>query len=167
MSELFEPLQVRGLTIGNRVWMSPMCTYSAQPQPGVAGRPTDFHIAHYGSRAAGGAGLVMVEATGVRADGRISPYDLGLWDDAQIEGFARLARVVAAGGAVPAIQLAHAGRKASIDRPWLGGDPVGEDAYGWEAVGPSASAFTGYPAPRELTTEEIADVVASDRKSVV
>ena len=159
MSVLFEPFQVRGLTIPNRVWMSPMCTYSADPQPGAAGRPTDFHVAHYGARAAGGAGLVMIEATGVRADGRISPYDLGLWSDEQVEGFARLARAIADGGAVPAVQLAHAGRKASIDRPWLGGDPVGEEAYGWQAVGPSAAAFPGYPAPRELTGEEIADLV--------
>lgn len=161
MNRLFEPLQLRGLTIPNRVWMSPMCTYAATPEPGGAGRPTDFHLAHYASRAAGGAGLVMLEATGVRADGRISPFDLGLWDDSQVESFARVAAAIVDAGAVPGVQLAHAGRKASVDRPWRGGDPLDEDAFGWQSVGPSATAFPGYPVPQELDIDEIADIVAS------
>lgn len=161
MAELFEPLELRKLTIPNRVWMSPMCTYAADPAPSLAGRPTDFHLSHYASRAAGGAGLVMLEATGVRADGRISPFDLGLWSDDQIESFTRLATVITAAGAVPAIQLAHAGRKASIDRPWLGGAPLNEDQLGWTTVGPSLDSFPGYPAPRELTVEEIGELVQS------
>ncbi|PWD49908.1 oxidoreductase [Serinibacter arcticus] len=161
MPTLFDPLQLRGLEIPNRIWMSPMCTYSAEPDPARAGRPTDFHLAHYGARAAGGVGLVMVEATGVTADGRISPYDLGLWEDGQVADFARLARVIADGGAVPGVQLAHAGRKASVDRPWRGGGPVDEADHGWPSVGASPDAFPGYPVPRELTVEDIRDVVAS------
>ena len=136
-----------------------MCTYSANPEPERAGRPTDFHLGHYVARAAGGAGLVMIEATGVSPEGRISPYDLGLWSNDQTEDFRRLASAISAAGAVPAIQLAHAGRKASVDRPWRGGTPLTEGTLGWQAVGPSSVAFPGYPAPHELTRADISDVV--------
>ncbi|GAB2991759.1 NADH:flavin oxidoreductase/NADH oxidase [Actinotalea caeni] len=167
MTNVFDPIQIRGVEFPNRVWMSPMCTYTAEPQTGRAGRPNDFHFAHYTSRAAGGVGLVMVEATGVVPEGRISPYDLGLWDDAQTEDFARLARGIREAGAVPSIQLGHAGRKASSDRPWLGGkfigeeNYVGEQSYGWAPVSPSPLAFPGSPVPQELTHDEVQAVVAA------
>ncbi|GIE77343.1 NADH:flavin oxidoreductase [Actinoplanes philippinensis] len=155
MAELFEPLQLRDLRIPNRVWMSPMCTYSAED-----GFPSDFHLSHYASRAAGGAGLVMIEATGVRPEGRITPWCLGLWSDEQIPAFRRLADAITAGGAVPAVQLAHAGRKAASNRPWKGGGalPPGD---GWPVVGPSAQPFPGHPEPAPLDREQIAGVVAS------
>lgn len=165
MPKLFDPIQLREVLVPNRVWMSPMCTYTAEPQVGLAGRPNDFHYAHYTTRAAGGAGLVLIEATGVRPEGRISPYDLGLWDDDQTADFARLADGIRENGAVPGIQLAHAGRKASVDRPWLGGKHIGEadfiggESLGWTPVGPSPLAFPDFPAPHELTLAEVKAVV--------
>jgi 2,4-dienoyl-CoA reductase-like NADH-dependent reductase (Old Yellow Enzyme family) len=155
---LFEPIELRGLRIPNRVWMSPMCTYSADPER--AGVPTDFHLGHYAARAAGGAGLVMTEATAVRADGRITPWCLGLWSDEHIPAFRRVAEAITAGGAVPAIQLAHAGRKAATERPWRGGGPVTE-SLAWPSVGPGTNAFPGYREPSALGREEIAELVAS------
>lgn len=160
MPALFTPIMLRGLTIPNRVWMSPMCTYSAESGE-QAGMPTDCHLAHYASRAAGGAGLVMVEATGVRSDGRISPWDLGLWSDAQTPAFGRIAQAISAAGAVPAIQLAHAGRKASLDRPWRGGAPLAAGNGGWPTLGPSAIAFPGYPCPTAINRAEMTSLVAS------
>ena len=115
MSKLFEPFSVRDVTFKNRVFVSPMCQYSA-----ALGVPTDWHFVHLGSRAVGGAALVMVEATGVSPEGRISPGDTGLWNDTQRDAFARIARFVREQGAVPGIQLAHAGRKASTRAPWEG-----------------------------------------------
>jgi len=160
MSRLFEPLHLRGLTLHNRIMVSPMCQYSAA-EDGIA---TDWHLVHLGSRAVGGAGLVCTEAVAVEARGRISPFDLGLWDDRQVEGLARIARFVAAQGAVPAIQLAHAGRKASTGRPWEGGRPIPPDAGGWTPVGPSALPFTaGHPTPAALATEELAGIVDAFR----
>lgn len=156
VSKLFTPIQIREITIPNRVWMSPMCTYSASTGSGL---PTDFHQAHYAARAAGGVGLVMVEATGVSPVAPISPVDLGLWSHDQIEPFSRVTAAIRAGGAVPAVQLAHAGRKASTDAPWNGGGYVGPETNGWETVGPSPLAFPGLPAPRELTVSEIQEVV--------
>lgn len=161
MTELFEPLTVRGTTIPNRVWMSPMCTYSAVSDGSDVAAPNDFHLAHYAARAAGGVGLAMVEATGVLPEGRISPYDLGVWADSQIPAHRRLANAIANAGAVPGIQLAHAGRKASMERPWLGGGPVAADAGGWPVVGPSAIAFPGYPEPAAMTVADIEGVVAA------
>lgn len=167
MTSLFDPIQLRDLTIDNRVWMSPMCTYSADPSPELAGRPTDFHVAHYAARAAGGVGLAIVEATAVAPEGRISPYDLGLWSDDRVADFTRVAAALRAGGAVPGIQIAHAGRKASTERPWAGGGPIadtdenGEATHGWTPVGPSAAAFPGLKDPSELSTDDIAGVVAA------
>ncbi len=161
MTELFEPLTVRGTTIPNRVWMSPMCTYSAVSEGTDVGAPNDFHLAHYAARAAGGVGLAVVEATGVMPEGRISPYDLGLWDDAQVPAHRRLAAAIADAGALPGIQLAHAGRKASMERPWLGGEPVPVAEGGWPVVGPSAVAFPGYPEPSAMSLEEIAAVIGA------
>ncbi|GHC91048.1 oxidoreductase [Nocardiopsis terrae] len=160
MSQLFAPLTLRSLTVPNRVWMAPMCMYSAPDEGPRTGAPTDFHLTHLASRAAGGAGLVMAEATGVRPDGRISPWDLGLWNDQQQAAFARVTAAVRAHGAVPAIQLAHAGRKAATDRPWLGGRGLSGAEGGWTPVAPSAWAFEGLPVPHELTTAEIDQLVA-------
>ncbi|MFE1795460.1 MULTISPECIES: NADH:flavin oxidoreductase/NADH oxidase [unclassified Streptomyces] len=160
MSALFEPYTLRELTVPNRVWMPPMCQYSAAPEGPEVGAPNDWHLQHYGARAAGGTGLIIVEATAVSAEGRISPYDLGIWNDTQVEAFRRITRFLVSQGTVPAIQLAHAGRKASTDRPWTGGAPVGPDAHGWQAVAPSPLAFDEtHPVPTELTVDGIREVV--------
>ncbi|MFG2727061.1 NADH:flavin oxidoreductase/NADH oxidase [Streptomyces canus] len=160
MSALFEPYTLRDVTIPNRVWMPPMCQYSAAPHGPEAGAPNDWHFAHYAARAAGGTGLIIVEATGVSPEGRISPYDLGIWNDTQVEAFRRITRFLVSQGTVPGIQLAHAGRKASTDQPWKGGAPLAPDALGWQPLGPSALAYdTKHPAPTELTTDHIAEVV--------
>ncbi len=160
MSALFETYTLRDVTIPNRVWMPPMCQYSAAPEGPDAGVPDDWHFAHYAARAAGGTGLIIVEATGVSPEGRISPYDLGIWNDTQVEAFRRITRFLVSQGTVPAIQLAHAGRKASTDQPWRGGAPVGADAHGWQPVAPSAVAFAdGHPVPSELTVAEMQEIV--------
>ncbi|MFI1716638.1 NADH:flavin oxidoreductase/NADH oxidase [Streptomyces litmocidini] len=155
---LFEPYTLRSLTVPNRVWMAPMCQYSAEtsgPSAGVAG---DWHFAHYAARATGGAGLILVEATAVSPEGRISPADLGLWNDAQIEGLRRISGFLKEHGTVPGIQIGHAGRKASTNRPWVGRGPVGP-AEGWQPVGPSPVEFAeGYPVPTELTVERIREI---------
>lgn len=156
MSALFEPYRLRELTIPNRVWMPPMCQYSAAPEGPGAGTPNDWHFAHYAARATGGTGLIIVEATAVSPEGRISPYDLGLWNDTQVEAFRRITGFLKGQGTVPAVQLAHAGRKASTDQPWQGGAPVGADAHGWQPVAPSALAFDErHPVPGELTVDQI------------
>ncbi|MGC9535907.1 NADH:flavin oxidoreductase/NADH oxidase [Streptomyces sp. UG1] len=160
MSALFEPYALRDVTVPNRVWMPPMCQYSAAPEGPDTGAPDDWHFAHYAARAAGGTGLIVVEATAVSPEGRITPWDLGIWNDTQVAAFRRITRFLQSQGTVPAIQLAHAGRKASTDRPWKGGAPVGPDAYGWRPVAPSAIAFAeGHPVPHELTVAEIQEIV--------
>ncbi|MGW6903176.1 NADH:flavin oxidoreductase/NADH oxidase [Streptomyces sp. NPDC054940] len=160
MSALFEPYTLRDVTIPNRVWMPPMCQYSAAPEGPDMGAPGDWHFAHYAARAAGGTGLIIVEATGVSPEGRISPYDLGIWNDTQVEAFRRITRFLVSQGTVPGIQLAHAGRKASTDQPWKGGAPVGSDAHGWQPVAPSPVAFAdGHPVPTELTVDELQEIV--------
>ncbi|MFI2435421.1 NADH:flavin oxidoreductase/NADH oxidase [Streptomyces sp. NPDC018693] len=160
MSALFEPWTLRDLTIPNRVWMPPMCQYSAAPDGPLAGTPTDWHFAHYAARATGGTGLIVVEATAVTPEGRISPYDLGLWNDTQTEAFRRITGFLAAQGTTPVLQLAHAGRKASTDRPWKGGAPLGAEAGGWQPVAPSPVAFDErHATPDELTIDQIAEVV--------
>ncbi|MFF9092838.1 NADH:flavin oxidoreductase/NADH oxidase [Streptomyces sp. NPDC014776] len=160
MSALFEPYTLREVTIPNRVWMPPMCQYSAAPEGPEAGVPHDWHFAHYAARAAGGTGLIIVEATAVSPEGRISPYDLGLWNDTQVEAFRRITRFLAGQGTVPAIQLGHGGRKASTDQPWKGGAPVGADAHGWQPLAPSAVAFDErHPVPTELTVDQIQAIV--------
>lgn len=154
---LFEPLQLRGVTLRNRIMVAPMCQYSS-----VDGYPTDWHLVHLGSRAVGGAGLVMTEASAVEARGRISPHDAGIWDDSHVEPWARIARFVREHGAVPAMQLAHAGRKASVHRPWHGGAPLTPDEGAWQTVAPSAIPFAeGWHTPRALSVEEIGEVVAA------
>jgi 2,4-dienoyl-CoA reductase-like NADH-dependent reductase (Old Yellow Enzyme family) len=160
VSALFEPFTLRDVTIPNRVWMSPMCQYSAAPDgPGI-GAPDDWHLAHYAARAAGGTGLIIVEATGVSPEGRITPHDLGIWNDTQVEAFRRITRFLVSQGTVPGIQLAHAGRKASTDQPWKGGAPLAPDAGGWQPLGPSALAHDeSHPVPTELTSDQISGVV--------
>ncbi|MEU6476980.1 NADH:flavin oxidoreductase/NADH oxidase [Streptomyces sp. NPDC047017] len=160
MSALFQPCTLREVTIPNRVWMAPMCQYSAAPDGPSAGAPHDWHFAHYAARAAGGTGLIVVEATAVSPEGRISPYDLGIWNDTQVEAFTRITRFLKGQGSVPAIQLAHSGRKASTERPWKGGAPIGPDEHGWQPVAPSPVPFAdGHPVPAELTTDQIHEVV--------
>ena len=160
MSALFEPYTLRDVTIPNRVWMPPMCQYSAAPEGPDMGAPNDWHFAHYAARATGGTGLIVVEATAVSAEGRISPYDLGIWNDTQTEAFRRITGFLKGQGTVPAVQLAHAGRKASTDRPWTGGAPVGPEAHGWQPLGPSPLPFdANHPVPAELTVEGIREIV--------
>ncbi|MFC9843279.1 NADH:flavin oxidoreductase/NADH oxidase [Streptomyces sp. NPDC060223] len=160
MSALFQPFTLRDVTVPNRVWMPPMCQYSAAPEGPSTGAPNDWHFAHYAARSAGGTGLIIVEATAVSPEGRISPYDLGIWNDTQVEAFRRITRFFRSQGTVAAIQLAHAGRKASTDQPWKGGAPVGPDAYGWQPLGPSPLPFdVGHPVPTELTVAEIREIV--------
>lgn len=157
---LFTPCTLRSITIPNRVWMAAMCQHSAEPAGPDAGVAHDWHFAHYAARAVGGTGLIIQEATGVSPEGRISPYDLGIWNDTQVEALRRITTFLKAQGTVPGIQLAHAGRKASTDRPWKGGAPVGPEAHGWRPVAPSAVPFAeGHPVPHELTAEEIREVV--------
>jgi 2,4-dienoyl-CoA reductase-like NADH-dependent reductase (Old Yellow Enzyme family) len=156
-TRLFDPLTLRGVRLRNRVAVSPMCQYSA-----VDGVANDWHLVHLGSRAVGGAGLVVVEATAVEARGRISPGCLGLWNDEQAQALGRIAAFLSAHGAVPGIQLAHAGRKASTAPPWQGGGPIlpSPESAGWPVVGPSQIPFgPGYPAPAELSAAEIGALV--------
>jgi 2,4-dienoyl-CoA reductase-like NADH-dependent reductase (Old Yellow Enzyme family) len=161
-SNLFTPLTLRGTTIPNRAWMAPMCQYSAAATGPDAGAPNDWHVQHYGARAVGGPGLILVEATAVAPEGRISPGDLGIWDDGQLEGHRRLTAFMRDQGVVPGIQLAHAGRKASTDLQFNGGAALTEDQGGWTTVGPSAIAFSdAMPVPHELSAEEIHGVIAA------
>lgn len=158
-ARLFDPLPLRGVTARNRVMISPMCQYSCEDR---SGRATDWHFVHLGAFATGGAGIVSVEATAVEARGRISPWDMGLWSDDQIEPLARIARFLRAHGAIPAIQLAHAGRKASVDRPWTGGKSIAPGELGWRVVAPSAIPFDAeHQTPEALTMEQIGEVVAA------
>ncbi|MFI5618817.1 NADH:flavin oxidoreductase/NADH oxidase [Streptomyces sp. NPDC051567] len=157
---LFEPLTLRSVTVPNRVWMAAMCQYSAEPCGPDAGVAGDWHFAHYAARAVGGAGLIVQEATAVSPEGRISPYDLGLWNDTQVAAARRITSFLKARGTVAGIQLAHAGRKASTDRTWKGGSPVGPGEHGWRPSAPSAVPFDeSHPVPHELTAGEIEETV--------
>lgn len=153
---LFEPYRLREVTLRNRIVVSPMCQYSSQD-----GFANDWHLVHLVSRAVGGAGLVFTEAAAVEPRGCISPQDLGIYQDEHVERLTRITALLQEHGAVPGIQLAHAGRKASTARPWEGGGPVEENQGGWRpVVGPSAIPFTdGHPVPHALTHEEIGGVV--------
>ena len=170
MSLLFEPLVLRGATARNRVWVAPMCQYSAAPSGPDAGVPTDWHLVHLGSRAVGGAGAVIAEATAVSPEGRISPRDTGLWNDAQAAAWSRVVAFVQEQGALAGVQLAHAGRKASSHRPWEGRGPVLPEDGGWTPVGPSELAFPGLAQPAALDEAGIAkvraDFVAATRRAV-
>jgi hypothetical protein len=164
---LFQPLTIRFVTLRNRIGVSPMCQYSAED--GVA---NDWHFVHLGSRAVGGAGLVMVEATAVAPEGRITPGCLGLWSGKHIEPLARIAKFVKSHGAVAGIQIAHAGRKASADLPWQGGAHLSEAQGGWPTIAPSAVPFGGDlpKVPRAMTDTDIArvqnDFVATAKRAL-
>src|SRR3954454_9246502 len=133
---LFTPLPLREITLRNRIAVSPMCQYSS-----VDGFANDWHLVHLGSRAVGGASLVCMEATAVTADGRISPYDMGIWKDEHVEFLSRITAFLHAQGAAAGIQLAHAGRKASTKRPWEGGGSLSEAEGAWTVVAPSPVPF--------------------------
>lgn len=166
MPQLFDPLRIRSLTLRNRIGVSPMCMYSSED--GVA---NDWHFVHLGARAAGGAALVIAEATAVSPVGRITPADAGIWADQQVEPLQRINRFIKRQGAVAGVQLAHAGRKAGAARPWEGGAHLANDAGGWTPVAPSAIAFGGSldKVPHALGPEEIAqiqaDFVAATRRA--
>jgi 2,4-dienoyl-CoA reductase-like NADH-dependent reductase (Old Yellow Enzyme family) len=160
---LFEPLALRGVTLRNRIGVSSMCQYSSEQ--GLAG---DWHLVHLGSRAVGGAGLVMTEATAVEPRGRISPQDLGLWSDDQIAPLARVTSFIRAHGAVAGVQLSHAGRKAGTARPWDGGKPLDDASGGWPVVGASALPFDeSFRAPRQLSLDELGQIRDSFRAAAV
>jgi 2,4-dienoyl-CoA reductase-like NADH-dependent reductase (Old Yellow Enzyme family) len=155
MSRLFSPITIRELQFRNRIFVSPMCQYSSEN-----GMPTPWHLVHLGSRAIGGAGLVMVEASGVSPEGRITPDDSGIWSAAHAEAFRPLVSFLQDHGAVPAIQLAHAGRKASTESPWKGGKEVKDAGRVWQTVAPSGVRFDdGYPMPKEMTENDIEKVI--------
>jgi len=155
VAHLFSEFEIRGVTLRNRIVMSPMCQYSC-----VDGLATDWHFVHLGSRAVGGAGAVIVEASAVSPTGRISPEDHGIWSDAHIVPLARITHFAHEHGSVAGIQLAHAGRKASTRRPWEGGMPISVAEGGWQPVAPSAIPFSeGYTTPRPLTRDDIKSVI--------
>lgn len=155
MAKLFNEFRLKDIVLKNRVAVSPMCQYSSDN-----GFPNDWHLVHLGSRAVGGAGLVMVEATAVSPEGRISPADSGIYLDDHVPPFARIARFLKQHGAVPGIQIAHAGRKASANKPWEGDDHLDAHNGGWVTIAPSAVAFGGNlsKVPQEMTAEEIGRV---------
>ena len=155
MRKLFTPLTLRRVEFRNRIFVSPMCQYSCQN-----GMPKDWLLVHLGSRAVGGAGLVLTEAAAVAPEGRISPCDVGIWSDEQAEEFKRITAFIEAQGAVPGVQLAHAGRKASTLPPGQGGHPVAIKDGGWQTVAPSPIPFKdNHPAPRELSPTDIEDLI--------
>jgi 2,4-dienoyl-CoA reductase-like NADH-dependent reductase (Old Yellow Enzyme family) len=161
MPHLFEPLTVRGITLRNRIGVSPMCQYSYSD-----GFSNDWQLVHLGARAAGGAGLIIAEATAVEARSRITPHDVGIWSDAHIEPLSKVTRFIKEYGAVAGIQIAHAGRKASTNRPWdSSGSPIpAGDPRGWQVVGPSSIPFNeAYQTPHELDQAEIREVQAAFR----
>lgn len=167
MPTLFDPFALKGATLRNRIAVSPMCQYMA-----TDGLANDWHLAHYTSLARGGAGLVIVEATGVSPEGRITPACLGLWNDAQGEALRPIVQAIEAAGAVPGIQIGHAGRKASANRPWEGDDHIAEgDPRGWPTIAPSAIAFGGGlpKLPRAMTIADIdrvrGDFVAAAKRA--
>ena len=157
MSDLFTPIVIRGETVRNRVFVSPMCQYSSNDRDGM---PNSWHMVHLGTRAVGGAGLVMAEATAVSPEGRISPEDLGIWSDGHAEAFKPICSFISSQGGTPAVQLAHAGRKASRGKPWEGSPMLMLENGGWGVVAPSSLAFDQTSVvPAELTTEDINNVV--------
>jgi 2,4-dienoyl-CoA reductase-like NADH-dependent reductase (Old Yellow Enzyme family) len=164
-SALFSPLTIRDLTLRNRLWVAPLCEYSVVKRDGV---PTDWHLVHLGSFARGGAGLVIAEATAVVPEGRISPHDTGIWNDAQADAWSRVTDFIHSQGSAAGIQLAHAGRKASVypewgvtPEGWSGRGTMPASEAGWQAVAPSAIAFDGYDTPVALDEQGIADVVVA------
>jgi 2,4-dienoyl-CoA reductase-like NADH-dependent reductase (Old Yellow Enzyme family) len=164
MPHLFEPLTLRGITLRNRIGVSPMCQYSYQD-----GFSNDWQVIHLGARAAGGAGLIIAEATAVEARGRITPNDVGIWSDERVEPLKRVTKVIRENGAVAGIQIAHAGRKASTRIPWEGGTPIQPDEAGyWPVVGASSIPFDEkHQTPHELTIAEIQEIISDFKAAAV
>lgn len=168
MSALFQPFRLKDVNLRNRIAVPPMCQYSAQD-----GLVTDWHLAHYTSLARGGAGLVIVEATGVAPEGRITPGCAGIWNDQLAQAFVPVVQAIKAAGSVPGIQIAHAGRKASANRPWEGDDHIANDApQGWQTIAPSALPFGAHlnKVPQEMTHDDIRrvqdDFVAAAKRAL-
>ncbi|MBA4168520.1 MAG: NADPH dehydrogenase NamA [Chitinophagaceae bacterium] len=159
MAKLFEKIKIKSIEFRNRIVVSPMCQYSSKD-----GFANEWHLVHLGTRAVGGAALVFTEATAVKPEGRISPDDLGIWKDEHITFLKKITSFIEAQGAIAGIQLAHAGRKASVTSPWMGNKPIRTDDGGWQPEGPSAEAFKeGDQVPRELSKTEITGVVDAFR----
>lgn len=158
MPQLFDPFQLKAVQFRNRIFVSPMCEYSSKD-----GFANDWHFVHLGSRAIGGASLVFTEAAAVTAGGRITPDDLGVWKDEHVAPLARIFKFIAEHGAVPGMQLAHAGRKASRTSPWTGDQPIGDGNGGWQPIfAPSAIPFSdGYQIPKEMTAADIAQTITA------
>lgn len=155
-SKLFSPLQIRDIELRNRIFLPPMDMFCSED-----GMPSDWHFVHYGTRAVGGAALLIQEATAVSPEGRISLGDLGIWSDKQAEAFKRITAFIKEQGAVPGVQLAHAGRKASVTCPWAGDRPLTAGEGAWQPLGPSPLAFApSYPVPRELNPDETDEIVS-------
>lgn len=155
MPNLFSPLKIKNVELKNRIVVSPMCEYSS-----MDGFANDWHLVHLGSRAVGGAALVLTEATAVSPEGRISPEDLGIWKDEHIPFLKRITEFIEKQGAVPGMQLAHAGRKSSMSQPWMGNKIVPNEAGGWDVHAPSAVAYNGsYKTPKELSIPEIKKII--------
>lgn len=164
MTHLFDSYQLKDITLRNRIGISPMCQYSS-----IDGVATDWHLVNLGSRAVGGAGLIIAEATAVEARGRISPGDAGIWADKHIEPLYRINKFIKEHGAISAIQIAHAGRKASTARPWEGSQSLKDSEGGWETIAPSAIAFGDevWRTPTEMTHQDIKEVQNAFRAAAV
>lgn len=161
MSQLFKSLQIRELKFKNRIFVSPMCQYASDE-----GKPTHWHLVHLGSRAVGGAALIVVEATAVAPEGRISPHDTGIWSEGQVKAFQPISNFIAEQGAIPGIQLGHAGRKASTRVPWKGRGKLGDNENSWQTLAPSPIPFSDdYPLPREMDTKDIKDLIIQFQKA--
>ncbi|MEO0061271.1 MAG: hypothetical protein RL343_889 [Actinomycetota bacterium] len=156
MAKLFEPIKVRDLEIRNRIFIPAMCQYSCENQDGVV---NEWHLVHLGARATGGAGMIIAEASGVTPEGRISPWCPGIWNFEQVAAWARVNQYIHSQGAKSAIQLAHAGRKGSTYRDWSGKGSVPIEKGGWQTISSTSEAFDGYEPPRELTTQEVNELV--------
>ncbi len=155
MSILFSPLKIRELEFKNRIAVSPMCQYSSEN-----GMPTDWHFVHLGSRAVGGAALVIMEATAISPEGRISPDDAGIWDNKHAEAYKKITSFISSQNSIPGIQIAHAGRKASTYTPWKGKGEVEIKSGGWQALAPSPIPFADdYPKPKEMNKDDIKNVI--------
>ena len=161
MNKLFSPLKIRDIELKNRIAVSPMCQYSSED-----GVPTDWHLVHLGSRAVGGAALVIAEATAVSPEGRITPDDAGIWNEKHVSAYSRITSFIKFQNAVPGIQLAHAGRKASTYSPWKGSGKVNENEGGWQTIAPSPVPFAdNYPVPKEMSKDDIKMVIEQFRKA--
>src|SRR5438876_4199249 len=157
MPHLFEPLTLRGVSFSNRIFVSPMCQYSS-----VDGFANEWHTVHLASRAVGGAALVFTEASAVSAEGRISPQDLGIYDDAHVDGLTGIVRMIHSQRCLAGVQVAHAGRKASTTPPWQGSIAIAAEDGGWQPIGPTADRFSAtYPVPRAASADDIGRLMAT------